>query len=218
MWVLVAKLKKEKEVSTTLSTRAELQSSPKDFQINARSTEGVLDTDKSISQAPSNHVNSKDGDALADQLARTELYDSLGNNFWSNGGGSTTVDQGELYSYSNSAFPSTQSTSFGSADHQPADSSLDQSNPFAERAENNGPASKGGMRSLDELKFFMEERRRGSELSTLVSQLKASSVPTASTNPFLTHPVAQQNGSPLAGGEIEGSLWASFESNSYYKS
>lgn len=215
MWVLVAKLKKEKEAGTNLSTMAD-----QEFQINARSNEGVLDTDKSTSQAPSKHVGSKDADGLADQLARTELYDSLGNNFWSSGGDSTTLDQGELYSYSSSTFPSlAQSTSFGSADHQPADSALDQSNPFAERHESSGPASKGGMRSLEELKFFMEEeRRRGSELGTLVSQLKASSVPNASTNPFLTHHVAQQNGSPHAGGDIEGSLWASFESSSYYKS
>jgi hypothetical protein len=75
------------------------------------------------------------------------------------------------------------------------------------------------MRSLEELKFFMEEeRKRGSELGTLVSQLKASSVPTASTNPFLPHHVAQQNGSPHAGGGIEVGLWTSFESSSYYKS
>lgn len=220
MWVLVAKLKKEKEAGTNLSTRADLQSSPQEFQVNARSNEGVIDIDKSTAQAPGKHVNSKDVDALADQLARTELYDSLGNNFWSSGGDSTTIDQGELYSYSNNAFPPlAQSTSFGSADHQPADGVLDQSNPFAERHESSGPGSKGGTRSLEELKFFMEEeRRRGSELGTLVSQLKTSSVPTSSTNPFLSHHVAPQNGSPHAGGDIEGALWASFESSSYYKS
>lgn len=217
MWVLVAKLKKEKEAA-----RADLQSSPREFHTNGRTNEGVPDTDKSTSDT-NKHVNSKDVDAVADQLARTELYDSLGNTFWSNGGDSTTLDQGDMYSYSSSAFPSLgQSTSFGSADHQPAESVLDQSNPFADRHESNGPASKGareGMRSLEELKVFMEEeRRRGSELGTLVSQLKASSVPTVSTNPFLTHHVAQQNGSPHGGGAIEGGLWTSFESSSYYKS
>lgn len=223
MWVLVAKLKKEKEAGTDPSTRTDLQCSPQEFQSNGRSSEGVSDTDKSTMQAPSKQADSKGVDAFAEQLARTELYDSLGNNFWSSGGDTTALDQEELFSYnSTSTFPSlVQSTSFGSAD-QPADTVLDQSNPFADRHESSGPASKGtreGMRSLEELKGFMEEeRRRGSELGTLVAQLKASSVPTASTNPFLPHHVAQQNGSPHAGGGIEGGLWTSFESSSYYKS
>ena len=222
MWVLVAKLKKEREVGTN-SSSADLQSSPQEFQTNGRSNEGVLDTDKSSTQAPSKHADGKDPDALTGQLARTELYDSLRNNFWSSGADTTALDQEELYSsYSNTTFPSlVQSTSFGSAD-QPADSVLDLSNPFASRHESSGPASKGakeGMRSLEELKIFMEEeRRRGSELSTLVSQLKASSVSTASTNPFLPHHVALQNVSPHAVGGIEGGLWTSFESSSYYKS
>jgi hypothetical protein len=217
MWVLVAKLKKEREAGTNPSTRGDLQGTSQEFQTSGTINEGVLDTEKT------KHADGKDIDALAEQLARTELYDSLGNNFWSSGVGTTELDQEELYSsYSNSAFPSlAESTSFGSTD-QPVETVLDQSNPFAERQESGGPASKGareGMRSLEELKFFMEEeRKRGSELGTLVSQLKASSVPTASTNPFLPHHVAQQNGSPHAGGGIEVGLWTSFESSSYYKS
>ncbi|XP_073389488.1 kinesin-like protein KIN-7C, mitochondrial [Physcomitrium patens] len=221
MWVLVAKLKKEKEAGMNQSK--EIHSNPsQEFQVNGRSfsNERVLDSDKSTIQTPSKPANGEDIDALAEQLARTELHDTFGKNFWSGGGDSVTSDQTELCSsYSNSTLPAlVQSASFGSADHQPVDSVLDQFNPFAARSV---PASKGsreGMRSLEELKRFMdEERRRGSELGTLVSQLKASSIPTASTNPFLPHHVAQQGDSSQTGGRFEGG-WTSFESNSYFKS
>ncbi|XP_024391200.1 kinesin-like protein KIN-7C, mitochondrial isoform X2 [Physcomitrium patens] len=220
MWVLVAKLKKEKVASTNQS-RELIQNSSQEFQINGRSFScgRPLDTE-STTQAYSKPGNSEDIDAIGEQLARTELHDGFGKNSWSSEGDTTTLDPTELYSsYSNSILPSlVQSRSFGSVDHQPADSVLAQSNPFAVR---NGPASKGsreGMRSLEELKSFMdEERRRGVELGTPVSQLKANSVSTASTNPFLTHHVAQQNGLPLTGSNFEGGLWTSFESNSCYK-
>lgn len=228
MWVLVAKLKKEKEAATNQFSRTEFQDTYKEeFQTSGRNLDSNPDLEEGTLRSSGNVPNDNGVEALTDPLARTELHDSYGNEFWSNGGEATTLDQEELYSgYPDSTFPSlAKSTSFGSTDHQPAaDSGLDiVTNPFVEKHETNATGAKEGKgtRSLEELKSFMEEeRRRGSELGTLVSQLKASPVPSAATNPFLMshHTVDKHSISPQTSSDFAAEVWPPFESSSYYKS
>ena len=228
MWVLVAKLKKEKEAAINQFSRTEFQDTyQEDFQTNGRILDSNPDLEDDTVRSSSNVPNDNDVEVLIDPLARTELHESYGNEFWSNGGEATTLDQEELYSgYPDSTFPSlAKSTSFGSVDHQPAtDGGLDiVTNPFAEKHEPNVTGAKEGKgtRSLEELKSFMEEeRRRGSELGTLVSQLKASPVPSAATNPFLMshHTVDKHSISTPTSSDFAAEVWPPFESSSYYKS
>ena len=229
MWVLVAKLKKEKEAAMNQSARTDFQDSyQEEFRTNGAADQRVQDTVKIPMQPSSKHRNSKDIDTLTEKLAKTDIHDSFGKNFWSNGGEVTTLDQEELYSgYPTSSFQTlTQSNSFGSSNPVLLDSELDshsnQSNPFLERHDSNGAGAKGvreGMRSLEELKTFMEEeRRRGSELGTLVSQLKANPAPSTPTNPFLSHHFAQHNGTQHTTSDFEAGAWPPFESSSFYKS